>query len=189
MTTIITALEAAAILSISTTSATTAFSRVMKRAAALGLAGDCRRCKGTGTYGMMNGRGENYCYGCAGCGKSAPITAELVATIKARTEAGELAGYFAAESESRMRKVLAGRGVNADVLAAGLVEVFAAIAAFVAARPAMPVRTTVNQWPNANGVEIEICRNGVAIASTVCPDGDSFVIAAARKALLDAMAA
>jgi hypothetical protein len=134
---------------------------------ALDLAGDCRRCKGTGTYGMMNGRGENYCYGCAGCGKSVPITTELVATIKTSTEAGDLAGYFAAESESRMRKVLAGRGVNADALAAGLVEVFAAIAAFVAARPAMPVRTTVNQWPNARGVEIEVCRNGVAVASAV----------------------
>ncbi len=133
MTTTITALEAAAILNIKTTDAHVAFARIVKRGAALGLVSDCRSCKGTGSYGMASGCGATHCYKCVGTGKSAPITAELVATIKARTEAGDLDAYFAQLAAAKQHKAdVANTVKGGHRLAEVIVNLFKSIAAFVA---------------------------------------------------------
>lgn|SRR5512147_891927 len=74
---------------------------VRARLTALDLLATCRRCKGTGRY--ERNPLDQRCYGCGGAGKKLPpLTARLAATIRERTERGDLREHF--EGLKRLRQ-------------------------------------------------------------------------------------
>ncbi len=67
-----------------------------RRLAALGYLVTCSRCGGSGHFSQCQQYGT-MCFGCRGKGKTLPrLTKKIAAEAKARQDAGELAGYFAA---------------------------------------------------------------------------------------------
>lgn len=85
---------------------------VCNRISALGLDVVCSRCGGSGKFSYNQQDGDR-CYGCNGHGKCAPkLTRQLLDTMVARQNAGELDAYFArnranAEAKRLMRPLLA----------------------------------------------------------------------------------
>ena len=137
-TTIITFARAAEIMNLTRSRTLTPAQRAFSRLTALfGVA--CPDCGGSGSWGAVNYLGASHCYGCQGQGLklTTDVTEEMAHEANARTEAGDLAGYF--EQGTLSAKTGAPRPAKVGRM---MVTLFAEIAAFAADHEPRRVLTT-----------------------------------------------